>query len=133
MTKMSDARREKRVRKTQAEKVQDAVKGLIREGEDTMPPGVAIFPNMEAAWNELTEQFCKGLPRKQRQDAKFIFYHGVQAAANLMIYCAGQSNFECAADQITKDCVDYEKEAELTLRERLELIEAEPKDGAKPD
>jgi hypothetical protein len=86
--------------------------------QDDIPPQLNVFATMDAAWRELVEKFEAHLSPKQIQDAKFIFYHGVQAAANLMIYCAGQNRFEAAADQITADCILYEKEAEQTLRER---------------
>lgn len=86
--------------------------------QDDIPPSLNVFATMDAAWLELSGKFIARLSRKQQQDAKFIFYNGVQAAANLMIYCAGQSKFEAAADQITADCIAYEKEAEAVLRER---------------
>ena len=86
--------------------------------QDDIPPHLNVFATMGAAWQDLSGKFTDHLSRKQQQDAKFIFFHGVQAAANLMIYCAGQSRFEAAADQITADCIAYEKEAEAVLRER---------------
>lgn len=92
---------------------------------DGIPPGLNVFPSMEAAWRDLGDKFIDSLPRKMQEDARFIFYHGVQAAANLMIYCAGQGKFEAAADQITADCIAYEKEAERVLKERKDLVLAE--------
>jgi hypothetical protein len=90
--------------------------GTITQAD--IPPSVNVFATMEAAWEELAKQFILGMPKKQQQDAKFIFMNGVQAAANLMIYCAGQSKFEAAADQIIADCIAYEKEAVRVLHER---------------
>jgi hypothetical protein len=99
--------------------------GAVAVAQDDIPPGMNVFATMEAAWKSLAEMsFADRLTPKQMQDAKFIFFHGVQAAANLMIYCAGQSNgedgtlFEAAADQIIKDCVEYQKEAMQVLHQR---------------
>jgi hypothetical protein len=103
-------------RKPLIDKLMASQAGTMRQ--DDIPPNLNVFATMEAAWLDLALKFTANLSRKQVQDAKFIFFHGVQAAANLMIYCAGQSRFEVAADQITADCIAYEKEAEAVLRER---------------
>jgi hypothetical protein len=96
-----------------------------------IPPSMNVFASMEAAWQALAEAaFADRLSHKQVQDAKFIFFTGVQAAANLMIYCAGQSQFEAAADQIIADCLAYEKEAVQVLRERAVLQSAEAPESA---
>jgi hypothetical protein len=93
--------------------------GAVAVAQDDIPPGMNVFATMEAAWRSLAEMsFADRLTPKQMQDAKFIFFHGVQAAANLMIYCAGQHKFESAADQIIKDCVEYQKEAMQVLHQR---------------
>jgi len=87
--------------------------------QDDIPPNLNVFATMEAAWNDLVDRwFHEGMPDKLKQDGKFIFYHGVQAAANLMMYCEGQDMFGAAADQVQGDCVAYEKEAEAVLAER---------------
>jgi hypothetical protein len=122
MTDMGEAKR-KRKRRTDNMATADEIGAMMRNQagsitQDDIPPHLPVFATMEAAWLELAAQFIAKLSRKQQQDAKYIFFHGVQAAANLMIYCAGQSRFEAAADQITADCVAYEKEAEAVLRER---------------
>jgi hypothetical protein len=84
-----------------------------------IPTGLNVFATMEAAWNDLVDRwFHEGMPDKLKQDGKFIFYHGVQAAANLMMYCEGQDMFGAAADQVQGDCIAYEKEAEAVLAER---------------
>lgn len=114
-------------------KAADAIDAMIgsQAGSITqadIPPSMNVFATMEAAWHHLAEYFEAKLTPKQMQDAKFIFFHGVQAAGNLMIYCAGQSKFEAAADQIIKDCVAYEKEAEQVLRERTGMNGASPEE-----
>lgn len=87
--------------------------------QDDIPPNVNVFATMEAAWDDLVGRwFHEGMPDRLKQDAKFIFYHGVQAAGNLMMYCEGQDMFASAADQVQGDCVAYEKEAETVLAER---------------
>lgn len=86
--------------------------------QDDIPPSMEVYATMEAAWENMLKQFPEDFPRKLKQDAKWIFFHGIQAAGNLMIFAAGQSKFECAADQIIKECMAYEKEAEAVLRER---------------
>ena len=87
--------------------------------QDVIPANLNVFATMEAAWQELVNHwFHEGMPEHLKQDAKFIFYHGVQAAANLMMYCEGQDMFGSAADQVQGDCVAYEKEAEAVLAER---------------
>jgi hypothetical protein len=87
--------------------------------QDDIPANLNVFATMEAAWNDLVERwFHEGMPDKLKQDGKFIFYHGVQAAANLMMYCEGQDMFGAAADQVQGDCIAYEKEAEAVLAER---------------
>lgn len=87
--------------------------------QDDIPAHLNVFATMEAAWRSLAElSFADRLTPKQLQDAKFIFFHGVQAAANLMIYCAGQDKFEAAVDQITRDCIEYQKEAMQVLQAR---------------
>jgi hypothetical protein len=87
--------------------------------QDDIPAHLNVFATMEAAWRMLAEvSFADRLTPKQLQDAKFIFFHGVQAAANLMIYCAGQQKFEAAVEQITKDCWEYQKEAMQVLHAR---------------
>jgi hypothetical protein len=94
-----------------------AAQAPIINSED-IPPGVDMFPTMEAAWLDFAVKMRRDLSRRQLQDAKFIFFTGVQAAANLMIYGAGQSQFETAANQVIADCIAYEKEAEAVVRER---------------
>jgi hypothetical protein len=87
--------------------------------QDDIPANLNVFATMEAAWNDLVDRwFHEGMPDKLKQDGKFIFYHGVQAAANLMMYCEGQDMFGAAADQVQGDCIAYEKEAEAVLAER---------------
>jgi hypothetical protein len=87
--------------------------------QDDIPANLNVFATMEAAWNDLVDRwFHEGMPDRLQQDAKFIFYHGVQAAANLCIYCEGQGMFGAAADQLQADCIAYEKEAEAVLAER---------------
>lgn len=87
--------------------------------QSEIPPNLNVFATMEAAWQELVNHwFHEGMPEHLKQDAKFIFYHGVQAAANLMMYCEGQDMFGAAADQVQGDCIAYEKEAEAVLAER---------------
>lgn len=87
--------------------------------QSDMPPELNVFATMEAAWQDLVDRwFHEGMPDKLKQDGKFIFYHGVQAAANLMMYCEGQDMFGAAADQVQGDCIAYEKEAEAVLAER---------------
>src|SRR5579864_1458852 len=98
---MGEARR-KRPKKTEAATVDKLIDGqqpapLVKQGD--IPAHLNVFATMEAAWLELAQDLYGDLPQKQREDAKFIFFHGVQAAANLMIYCAGQGNFELAADR----------------------------------
>ena len=84
-----------------------------------IPDNLNVFATMEAAWQDLVDRwFHEGMPDRLQQDAKFIFYHGVQAAANLMMYCEGQDMFGAAADQVQGDCIAYEKEAEAVLAER---------------
>jgi len=87
--------------------------------QTAIPPNLNVFATMEAAWNDLVDRwFHEGMPDRLKQDGKFIFYHGVQAAANLMMYCEGQDMFGAAADQVQGDCIAYEKEAEAVLAER---------------
>jgi hypothetical protein len=87
--------------------------------QDDIPPNLNVFATMEAAWQDLVDRwFHEGMPDKLKQDGKFIFFHGVQAAANLMMYCEGQDMFGAAADQVQGDCMAYEKEAEAVLAER---------------
>ena len=84
-----------------------------------IPDNLNVFATMEAAWQDLVDRwFHEGMPDRLQQDAKFIFYHGVQAAANLMMYCEGQDMFGAAADQVQGDCIAYEREAEAVLAER---------------
>jgi hypothetical protein len=87
--------------------------------QDDIPSSLNVFATMEAAWEDLVSRwFHEGMPDKVKQDGKFIFYHGVQAAGNLMMYCEGQDMFPIAADQVQADCIAYEKEAEAVLVER---------------
>jgi hypothetical protein len=78
---------------------------------------VDVFPDAKAAWDDFTGFFLKNLTPKQRVDAKFIFMSGYQRAANLFIYCAGATqSIDIAADQATKDCMDYDQEARQVAR-----------------
>jgi hypothetical protein len=87
--------------------------------QDDIPPSLHVFATMEAAWQEMVDtRFQRQLTKAQMQDVRFIFFNGVQAAYNLMIFCAGQQKLEGAADQIAAEIVAYEKEAESVLRER---------------
>jgi hypothetical protein len=87
--------------------------------QNDIPPNLNVFATMEAAWQDLVDRwFHEGMPDKLKQDGKFIFYHGVQAAGNLMMYCEGQDMFGAAADQVQADCIAYEREAEAVLAER---------------
>jgi hypothetical protein len=93
--------------------------------QDDIPANLNVFATMEAAWQDLVDRwFHEGMPDRLQQDAKFIFYHGVQAAANLIMYCNGQDAhddnymYNLAIDQITAACIAYEKEAEAVLAER---------------
>lgn len=79
---------------------------------------VDVFPTMEAAWNEYVAKYFPGRPRKVLQDAKFTFFHGVQAAANLMITCQNHGIFNAAVDQINGEIIAYETAAEQLKRER---------------
>ena len=81
---------------------------------------VDVFPDAKAAWDDLVADAMLGnLTPKQLQDARFIFMSGYQRAANLFIYCAGcTQSIDIAADQATKDCMDYEQEAQAVLAQR---------------
>ena len=108
---------------TKRTRTQAAVEHLMkaqaeRLRQNEIPPGMNVYADMDTAWRDLADKMHGHLSAKQTQDAKFIFYCGVQAAANLMIYCSGQSRFETAADQITRDCIAYETEAEAVQRQR---------------
>lgn len=79
---------------------------------------IDVHPTMEAAWQELAESFCADLPRRQRESARYCFYRGVQAAANLLILAVGADGvgaFEKAVDQITSDVLAYDKQLGMTL------------------
>jgi hypothetical protein len=81
---------------------------------------VDVFPDAKAAWDDLVaDAMLTNLTPKQLQDAKFIFMSGYQRAANLFIYCAGcTQSIDIAADQATRDCMDYEQEARAVLAQR---------------
>ena len=88
--------------------------------QDDIPPSLHVFATMEAAWQEMVDtRFQCQLTKAQMQDARFIFFNGVQAAYNLMIFCAAQQKLEGAADQITAEIVAYEKEAEAMQKQWL--------------
>jgi hypothetical protein len=86
---------------------------------------VDVFPDAKAAWNDLVaDAMLTDLTPKQLQDAKFIFMSGYQRAANLFIYCAGcTQSIDIAADQATKDCMDYELEARGVVAQRKAAID----------
>jgi hypothetical protein len=89
---------------------------------------VDVFPDAKAAWDDLVaDAMLTNLTPKQLQDAKFIFMSGYQRAANLFIYCAGATqSIDIAADQATKDCMDYEQEARGVLAQRKCLTPLPP-------
>jgi hypothetical protein len=88
---------------------------------------VDVFPDAKSAWDDLVSDAMLGnLTPKQLQDAKFIFMSGYQRAANLFIYCAGcTQSIDIAADQATKDCMDYEQEAQSVLSNRRSMAQRE--------
>jgi hypothetical protein len=119
----------KRKKRTNWATVEDlmAAQAPVNQGETS--PQFEVFATMETAWQNLVDESLFGnLSRAQMQDARHIFYTGVAAAANLMIYCAGQGGFEAAARQITADYVAYRKEAEAVLRERKLLDNPPPRE-----
>jgi hypothetical protein len=81
--------------------------------QSDIPPSLNVFATMDAAWEDFVSRWLHvGLPDRFLPDVKFTFFSGVQAAANLLIYCEGQGMFGKAADQLQADCIAYEKEAE---------------------
>lgn len=68
-----------------------------------------IFPSLELAWQDLARMFFGELPSKQRHSAKFCFYWGARAAANLMILDAGMNqSIDKAADQIGREVAAFD-------------------------
>jgi hypothetical protein len=125
----------RRKRKTDNEATAEELARMMRSQagtvtQDDIPPSLNVFATMEAAWADMLTKFPPDFPQKLQEDAKFIFYHGIQAAANLCIYCAGQAKFEAAADQIIAECVAYEKEAEAVCRRRAGLTGPDGPNGA---
>jgi hypothetical protein len=105
---MGEAKRKSAKKQTDAEKFAE---GLAH---------VDVFPDAKAAWDDLVaDAMLTNLTPKQLQDAKFIFMSGYQRAANLFIYCAGATqSIDIAADQATRDCMDYEQEAQAVVAQR---------------
>jgi hypothetical protein len=89
---------------------------------------VDVFPDAKSAWDDFN-RMAGGDKRtaREQENAKFVFMNGYQRAANLFIYCAGcTQSIDIAADQATKDCMDFETEAEAVLaRRKAENAEAE--------
>jgi hypothetical protein len=68
-----------------------------------------VFPSLELAWKDLARLFFAELPSKQRHSAKFCFYWGARAAANLMILDAGiNQSIDKAADQISREVAEFD-------------------------
>jgi hypothetical protein len=87
--------------------------------QSDIPEHYNVFATMEAAWQDFHDRFVHlGLPEHLMPDVKFTFFNGVQAAANLVIFCEGQRMLGAALDQLQADCIAYEKEAEAVLAER---------------
>jgi hypothetical protein len=81
--------------------------------QDDIPANLNVFATMEAAWQDFVARWVhKGLPDDRLPEVKFTFFNGVQAAANLVIYCEGQQMLGAALDQLQGDCIAYEKEVE---------------------
>jgi hypothetical protein len=69
---------------------------------------IDVHPTMEAAWQELESMFFANLTRAQKRDARFMFFTGVRAATNLIIFSAGASgNIEGAINQIVGEIEAY--------------------------
>ena len=92
-----------------------------------IPPNMEVYATMARAWEEMLKQFPAHTHPKVLEDAKWCFFNGIREAVNLCIYCAGQGKVEAAFDQISAECVAYEKEAEAVLKRRS--LDAEPGDG----
>ena len=92
-----------------------------------IPPNMEVYATMARAWEEMLKQFPAHHP-KVLEDAKWCFFNGIREAVNLCIYCAGQGKVEAAFDQISAECVAYEKEAEAVLKRRS--LDAGPGDGS---
>ena len=92
-----------------------------------IPPHMNVYATMEAAWQDLIERaFHRKLNDELMGDGKFIFYHGVQAAVNLCIFCIAQQHAEAAIDQIVSEIIAYEDEAVRLMKERLVVLDDEP-------
>jgi hypothetical protein len=108
--------------------------GTVRQSD--IPAGFDVFATMEAAWRDFAEEFLHRMDgtippsayEKIMDDAKFTFYSGIRAAANLCIYCDGQGKFEAAADQITAECVAYDAEEARKVQAKRAAFDAGPDD-----
>jgi hypothetical protein len=93
---------------------------LRSQGPQAVDP-MEVYATMEAAWQDMVQTFGANTPRAALQDLKWTFFQGAHAAANMLIYTAGQGHFEVGVDQLVKDFEAYDKEAATVLRERRAL------------